>query len=154
MIPTESEIWSYYNHCYKYAKKILKSHDEAEDVASESIYRLLLIFKSDKSKKADINKIESYINKMVINICKNVKRDNFYKVRFDRFISEEDYVLNFDVFDLNMLTEHFSKGDKKLIDMKLKGYNTKECSNEFNITEINLKVRWHRLKKIIKSEFE
>ena len=63
----DKEIWLYYQNCYKFAKKICKSHDEASDIASESIYRLLSILKSEDP--PDIQKnLDAYLYKIVINI--------------------------------------------------------------------------------------
>ena len=70
----DEQIWTHYNNCYKTAKRILKNHDDACDVASESILRLLSIMKSENPPEIDYLKIEAYINQIVFNICKNIKR--------------------------------------------------------------------------------
>ena len=64
------------------------------------------------------------------------------------------FVLNQDLFDFNRVIENYPYSINKLIEMKIKGYSTKECADEFNISEQNLKTKWHRIKKQIKSEFE
>lgn len=150
----DEQIWSHYKYCYKTAKKFLKNHDDACDVASESILRLLSIMKSENPPDIDLDKIEYYIFQIVINICKDIKRKEKNVVQLD--ISKHDiiFVLNQDLFDLNKVIEKYPYSINKLIEMKIKGYTTKECADEFNISESNLKVRWHRIQKQIKSEFE
>ena len=53
-----------------------------------------------------------------------------------------------------MLLERYPEETSKLIFMKVSGYSDKECAKEFNTNETTLKVRWHRLKKVLKSEFD
>jgi len=153
----EDKIWYHYNKCYKTAKSIVKCHDEACDIASESILRLLLILKSDNP--TEIKKDPSpYINQIVFNICKNIKRKNKNIVPLN--VLEEDYdyaynyVLSFESFDLQKVMEPYPDEMVKLINMKIEGYSTKECADAFGINENSMKVRWHRIKTKLKSEFE
>jgi DNA-binding CsgD family transcriptional regulator len=38
--------------------------------------------------------------------------------------------------------------------MKLEGYSTKECADDFNTNEMAIKAKWHRIKNKLKPEFK
>lgn len=149
----EEHCWLYYNNCYKIAKKILKCHDQASDVASESIYRVLSALKSENPPQIDKNPIP-YINEIVFNICKNIKRKDKNTIPLDEIEYDKTYVLDFELFDLQNVIKKYPNEVNKLITMKVQGYSTKECADEFNTNENSLKVRWHRIKNKLKAEFE
>ena len=149
----EDKIWTHYKYCYKIAKRIFKCHDQASDIASESIYKLLLALKSKNPPQIEDNP-EPYINTIVFNICKNFKRKNSQYVQYDAFHHDVEYIIDHGMFDLEMLLERYPEETSKLIFMKVSGYSDKECAKEFNTNETTLKVRWHRLKKVLKSEFD
>lgn len=149
----EEHCWLYYNNCYKIAKKILKCHDQASDVASESIYRVLSALKSDNPPQIDVNP-NPYINEIVLNICKNIKRKSKNTIPLDEIEYDKTYVLDFELFDLQNVIKKYPDEVNKLITMKVEGYSTKECADEFNTNENSLKVRWHRIKNKLKAEFE
>jgi DNA-directed RNA polymerase specialized sigma24 family protein len=58
------------------------------------------------------------------------------------------------LFDLQNIIKKYPDEVNKLITMKVEGYSTKECADEFNTNENSLKVRWHRIKNKLKAEFE
>ncbi len=153
----ENQIWYHYNKCYKTAKGIVKSHDEACDIASESILRLLLMIKSDNSTEIEMDPT-SYITQIVFNICKNIKRKQKNLVPIN--ILEDDYSLahsynvSFVEFDIQRVMESYPDEISKLIKMKIEGYSTKECADAFGTNENSMKVRWHRIKRKIKSDFD
>lgn len=149
----EQNIWLHYKSCYNIAKKLLKSHDQAVDVASESILRLLLALKSENPPQLD-NKPEIYINQIVFNICKDLKRKAKNTIPLDEIEYEKSYVLNFGLFDLEKVMRYYPEDINKLINMKIEGYSSKECAEEFNTNEQNIKVKWHRVKNKIKTEFK
>ena len=68
--------------------------------------------------------------------------------------TNDSYMLNFDLFDLSNVLSKCNPDIAKLTLMKLEGYNTKECAEEFQTNENSLKVRWHRTKKMIIEEFD
>ncbi len=153
----ENQIWYHYNKCYNTAKGIMKSHDEACDVASESILRLLLFLKSGKSNEIEMD-MTSYINQIVFNICRNIKRKRRNLVPIN--ILEDDYNLghsyniSFIELDIERVMESYPDETAKLIKMKIEGYSTKECADSFGTNENSMKVRWHRIKRKIKSDFD
>jgi RNA polymerase sigma factor (sigma-70 family) len=153
MYMIEDKIWSHYKYCYRIAKSYFKSHEEASDIASESICKLLFALKSDTPPEIESNP-EPYINQIVINICKNLKRRDTVFIPLDEIEHDIEFVMNHETFDLQMLLETYPEDISKLINMKVSGYSTKECADEFNTNIANIKVRWHRLKKVLKSEFD
>lgn len=149
----DKEIWLHYQNCYKLAKKICKSHDEASDIASESIYRLLSILNSENPPDIQ-NNLEAYLYKIVINMCMDILRKCKNRISLEELKYHEYYHLNYDLTDLYKVIDTYPKDVYKLIIMKLDGYSTKECANDFNTNELAIKVKWHRIKNKIKSEFE
>lgn len=149
----ENDIWLHHKNCYKIAKKFLKCHDQAMDVASEAILKLLLALRSENPPNLN-QKPEVYINQIVLNLCKNIKRRAKNTIPLDSIEYEKSYILNFELLDLHKVMKYYTEDTNKLITMKIEGFSTKECADEFNTNEKNMKVRWGRVKNKIKSEFE
>lgn len=147
----EDNIWSHYMFCYKIAKRMVKCHDQASDIASESIYKLLLALKSNTS--SQIGNPEAYMFQIVMNVYRNIKRKGRNYIKFDMNLHDIEYIIDHGMFDLEILLKRYPEETSKLIFMKVSGFSDKECAKEFNINESTLKVRWHRLKKVLKSEF-
>ncbi len=149
----DKEIWLHYQNCYKVAKKVCKSHDEASDIASESIYRLLSILNSENP---TINKknLEAYLYKIVINMCMDILRKNKKRISIEELKCHEYYHLNYDLTDLYQVIDKYPKEVYKLVIMKLEGYSTKECADDFNTNEMAIKAKWHRIKNKLKPEFK
>lgn len=147
----EDKIWSHYTNCYKIALSVFKCHDEASDIASEAIFKLLSVLQSEDPPDFRGNPTP-YINKIVFNICKNLRRRDEKIIPFDVLNHDKEYTLDFGLFDLDAIIKDYPDDYIKLINMKLEGYDIKECSDEFGINENAMKVRWHRIKNKLKYE--
>lgn len=146
-------IWSYYWYSYKLAKKFLRCSDEASDVASETMFRILKVIRSKNPPEIRINP-EPYVKKTTINLIKNAKRRRKKYVSLEKINHRFTYKLNFDLYDLNTILLSCDDDVVKLTNMKIEGYNTKECSEELNVSENSLKVKWHRTKKKLIQEMK
>ena len=146
-------VWSYYGMVYKLAKRILKCREQASDIASETILHVLQIIRSENPPELR-NDPEPYIKKTAINLIRSIFRRNKHRLSLDEWDGDNYYSLNFDMFDLSNVLSDCDENVVKLTIMKIEGYNTKECADEFNINENSLKVRWHRTKKMLIEHFD
>lgn len=146
-------IWSYYGFSYKLAKRILKCPEQASDVASETIFQVLQILRSENPPELR-NDPEPYIKKTAVNAIRKIIRTNKLRVSIDEWKNDNYYYPNFDLFDLNNVLSDLPENIVKLTLMKLEGYNTEECAKEFDINQNSMKVRWHRTKKMLREHFD
>lgn len=158
----ESLYTTYKDKMYAIAYKVLRNNADAEDAVSMAFIRIVTNIK--KFYDMDCNKTKSLIGIIIKGIAIDIyRRKN--KIAFTELDEElensdtedpADYAVNQDSYGkllglLRLLSEDYSN---VILLKAVYGYTDTETASILNITEGNVRVRYHRAKQTLKKQLK